>query len=228
MEQPARLCFVDTETTSLSAEYGVMWDLAIIAREPDGTETERWWTWWPMLNGASPDSLRLNHFYDRMMRAGLRHGQATSDKGTVQLEDIAGEVATLLAGAHIVGACPWFDVNFLAPWLEQWGHVLTAHYHQIDVETLAVGWLAGQYAQYVAHNGPPNAPVFDPKPPWKSDVLYRAIGIDPDAYERHTALGDARMARDIYDLVMGRAAGKVTPDIAEVPEDQQQPGRRNW
>jgi hypothetical protein len=42
-------------------------------------------------------------------------------------------------------------------------------------------------------------------PPWDSEVLSRAVGVDPNAYERHTALGDARWARDIYDAVTGGA-----------------------
>jgi hypothetical protein len=39
-------------------------------------------------------------------------------------------------------------------------------------------------------------------PPWNSNDLSRGLGIDPDAYERHTALGDARWVRDQYDAMM--------------------------
>lgn len=31
----------------------------------------------------------------------------------------------------------------------------------------------------------------------------RAVGLDPGDYDTHTALGDARLARDIHDVVMG-------------------------
>ena len=38
--------------------------------------------------------------------------------------------------------------------------------------------------------------------PWKSDELSKAIGIDPEDYAKHTALSDARWARDVYDKIV--------------------------
>jgi hypothetical protein len=32
-------------------------------------------------------------------------------------------------------------------------------------------------------------------------LLSRALGVDPDAYDRHTALGDARWVRAQYDTI---------------------------
>lgn len=40
-------------------------------------------------------------------------------------------------------------------------------------------------------------------PPWKSDDLGLALGVEPCPEEdRHTALGDARWVKRIYDTVM--------------------------
>jgi hypothetical protein len=74
------------------------------------------------------------------------------------------------------------------------------HYHLIDVEALAAGWLAAG----IDPDDPP-APTQDScQPPWNSNELSLAVGVDPEQYDRHTALGDARWARDIYDAVMGK------------------------
>ncbi|QOH55230.1 3'-5' exonuclease family protein [Rhodococcus rhodochrous] len=44
-------------------------------------------------------------------------------------------------------------------------------------------------------------------PPWRSDELSRACGIEPPTEdERHTALGDARWVKRWYDHIMGGAA----------------------
>ncbi|WP_267595512.1 hypothetical protein [Carbonactinospora thermoautotrophica] len=43
--------------------------------------------------------------------------------------------------------------------------------------------------------------------PWRSDELSIACEVEPAPPEdRHTALGDARWARDLYDAITGRAA----------------------
>jgi hypothetical protein len=60
------------------------------------------------------------------------------------------------------------------------------HYHLVDVEALAAGSLGIE-------------------PPWKSDDLAAALDITVAGEDRHTALGDARWARAIYDAVMGSA-----------------------
>jgi hypothetical protein len=59
----------------------------------------------------------------------------------------------------------------------------TWHYHLIDVEALIAGRLA------IA-------------PPWKSDDLSRAIGVEPPSdQDRHTAIGDARWVKQMYEAV---------------------------
>jgi hypothetical protein len=71
------------------------------------------------------------------------------------------------------------------------------HYHLIDVEALAVGYLMRERIR---------AGFDGSMLPWKSDELSAELGITVTDEERHTALGDARWARAIYDQVMGGAS----------------------
>lgn len=100
-------------------------------------------------------------------------------------------------GAHIVGAVPNFDTEVLEALLRENGLTPAWHYHLIDVENLAVGYLNGR-----GHG------AF--RPPWDSDEISTALGLDPipDA-ERHTALGDARWAMRIYDAVLARQSAEA-------------------
>jgi hypothetical protein len=40
-------------------------------------------------------------------------------------------------------------------------------------------------------------------PPWDFDELLQLHGLVYDETDRHTALGDARMVRDLYDRALG-------------------------
>jgi hypothetical protein len=88
----------------------------------------------------------------------------------------------------------------------------SGHYHLCDVENLAVGWLSA-YAAYLERDGTVAEHALDraaelrriAAPPWNSDELSRAVGVEPDEDERHTALGDAKWARAIYDAVTSHA-----------------------
>lgn len=86
------------------------------------------------------------------------------------------------------------------------------HYHVIDVEALAAGWLARtrkmQAAGYIESeiavrlNRDPIVGIA-PHPPWNSTELSLAVGVDPNDFDRHTALGDAKWAKAIFETVMG-------------------------
>ena len=84
---------------------------------------------------------------------------------------------------------PNFDAEVLAARMRWHDLAPSWHYHLIDVENLAVGFLAARGVQ---------VPL-----PWNSEDLSRLVGVEPASDEdRHTALGDARWARDIFDAVM--------------------------
>lgn len=127
------------------------------------------------LEDADPTALRLTHFYDRAKGKGWTWGNRA---------DVAGILAETLAEKHIVGAVPSFDAAFLERFLRAHGYSPAWHYHLVDVEALAAGKIGAV-------------------PPWDSESLSRSVGVEPDAYERHTALGDARWARALYLAVLG-------------------------
>lgn len=79
----------------------------------------------------------------------------------------------------------------LGRFLRENGAAPTWHYHLVDVETLAAGALGVE-------------------PPWNFDEMLARYGLVYDEAERHTALGDARMARDLYDAVMNGRGLAVT------------------
>lgn len=190
----APICFLDTETDGVHPNRRA-WEIAAIRRAPDGTQTE-WQAYVDIdLSTADPFGLRIGGFYDRHpLGRHIAHGGDWSvpSLGTewhLSGRSAAYEVAKLTHGAHIVGAVPNFDTEVLAPLLREHGLTPAWHYHLVDIENLAVGYLAGK--------GQPIAP------PWKSDELTELLGLPavPEA-ERHTALGDARWAMRVYDAVM--------------------------
>jgi DNA polymerase III epsilon subunit-like protein len=99
--------------------------------------------------------------------------------------EVAVEIERETRGAVLIGAVPSFDEETLAGMLYRHGLCPTWHYHLVDVETLAAGAL----------RMPPR---------WDFDSVLAAYGLTYDEADRHTALGDARMVRDLYDAVMQR------------------------
>lgn len=201
----APIVALDTETTGLSLTDDI-WEFAGIRREPDGTEFE--------LHlfiehdekkcARLPESFRADH-----LARYPSHNQAASRVRA------ANQIANFMEPTgdqkvHVVGAVPNFDTERIALLLE--AHAFGKpkwHYHLIDVENLAVGYLAGLEKQ--AFN---DAEAFqvdlvnDLAPPWDSDTLSRAVGVEPPGEgERHTALGDARWVLRLYDAIVGGQLG---------------------
>lgn len=188
------LVFMDTETTGLSLDDDV-WDFAAIVRASTGDVEVQFFIEHDLEKAAQlPESFRADH--DRRYDPARAYSPAAA----------AVAIASLTKGAHIVGAVPNFDTERLALLLRANDLRPAWHYHLIDVETLAVGAMAGRWAQAHAcsaetgmavEDGPFSIPL-----PWNSDVLSAAYGVTPPTGDRHTAIGDARWCRDLYDAVM--------------------------
>lgn len=203
----SRIVFADTETTSLRPDRRA-WEIGLIVREPGQPDVEHHWfvEWTDLdLGNADPFALKIGGFYERHPQA----IESVFDNDTypyaadgVKAEEVALLfVEELTRGAHLVGAVPNFDADVLGTRMRAHGIAPSWHYHLIDVEALAVGCICG--ADVGAGRKPP--PV---KLPWNSDVLTSMLGLDPvPDEERHTALGDARWARAIYDRVTGGTDG---------------------
>lgn len=187
----------DTETTGLDARFHRPWEVAIV--EPDGSWNE--WRWRPnddVMRNAEPEALAMNGFAERAPQAHVQAAEHTAAIG----------VAEALRDRVVVGSKPSFDTEMLTAWLRSWGIEPTWHHRPVCVATMAYGWLEGRVAEaraaladddYIAQM--PGSGL-----PWRSDDLSRACGVDPEAFDRHTALGDALWMRELLLKVTGGSA----------------------
>lgn len=181
-----RWAFADVETTGTDPVRHVLWEAALIVRDGEHSDAEHHWFVKPDLATADPMALRVGKFYERtpalLPPLSRKQGQHWSDPAKA-----AAQMAALLDGAMFTAANPAFDAAFFAAFLRRQGHIFTADYHYRDVGSLVAGFAYGQGA-------------IPPKSPKLMDVAF-AVGIDVAKYDTHTALGDARLARDICDRV---------------------------
>lgn len=201
----SEVVFIDCETTGLDPERHEVWELALIFRAGEDWHEVEYQV--PVdLTRADPTGLRVGRFYERRAAiepladnlAALCRVRHDGDKWVTGLTPSwhANKIAQILDGRHLVGAVPSFDAAFLSRWLTRYGQAATWHYHLIDVEALAAGFIVGRWSR--SDEAEDQAVTL----PWDSETLSLAVGIDPDRFERHTALGDARWAKAIYDVVM--------------------------
>lgn len=212
-----KFCVIDVESTGLYPEAGhEPWEIGLIARdETDGTSREREYLWRikPDLTNADPQALRIGGFYERtngMLVDPVEHAAnlAVKDAEPVWSDpsEVASELAFQLDNSIVIGANPGFDKDFIRPFLRQHGQAYTAHYRPICVTTFAAGYLFGKSAatSHIASGGIDLA--FVPEaldPPWSSNAISVEVGVNPQDYERHSALGDCRWALAQLDAVIG-------------------------
>lgn len=173
------LVFLDTETTGLALDDDI-WEFAAIRRESDGSEEQFHFFIQHSLDKCEklPEPFRKDH-NDRY-----------SERSAITRKHAMTQAHSITAGAHIVGAVPNFDTERIAIGMRKIGLEPAWHYHLIDVENISVGFLS-------AHG------LVTPLLPWDSDELSVAVGVDPNIFIRHTALGDVLWARAIYDKIIG-------------------------
>lgn len=183
-----RICFIDTETTGLDRKRRQIWDFACVVRDidDDGNYTDQEVQFFIEvdLTNADPFGLKIGHFWDRYPQTFEACRTAHYEGRIYSKYDAARRISELTADAIWVGAVPSFDEETCAKLLRQEGFVPRWDYHLVDVETFAGGHLGIT-------------------PPWKNDVINKAAGIVIPEADRHTALGDARGVRDLYDKIIG-------------------------
>lgn len=168
--------FLDTETTGLDPETERIFEVAVIA------DKDEWvWRLRPedyVVEQMHPKAVEVNRYHERTSARDWRWDDPV--RALDRLRDV-------LEGKHIVGAVPDFDARFLTAEYRRAGMIPPRwHYHLIDVETLAMGFLASQGM---------SLPL-----PWDSDDLSRAIGVESGEHV-HEALADARWAKRIFEAV---------------------------
>lgn len=181
-----KLVFLDTETTSLRPDRRA-WEVGLIVRDQafggHRDAEHRWFVDFDDLDLGNADqrSLKIGGFYDRHPQMGGKESDAVGafeDEAVVLMA-----VEMLTRDATIVGAVPNFDTEVLGVRMREHGICPSWHYHLVDVETFAAG----------AWHAPP---------PWDFETLLDRYGLVYDEADRHTALGDARMVRDLYDAAL--------------------------
>lgn len=201
-----RRLIVDVETTGLDPELHEIWELAVIELPlPGVTEatTEYLWRIKPDLTAADPGALQVGRFYER-----TRHMPVSSRDGVYNLArppfmdcpswsapgPLALAIARLLDGATLIAANPAFDAGFLAQLLRDNKQAPAWHYRLRDIGSMAHGYLNGLGNRRA---GPPADA--------STDDFARALGVDPDRFERHSALGDCRLVLAMLDVITGGA-----------------------
>lgn len=179
------LVFLDVETLGLNPAAPI-WEFAAIRREVNGgficdTKIELFIQHDPahwLDDPEFPDSFKDDY-------------RKRFDRETALPESAAADIiASYVKDKAVVhGSNPGFDMERIESLLSRNGITPGWHYHPIDVPTLVQGYLAAKNLL--------------PEPPWKSDTLSAAVGVDPADYNRHTAMGDCAWTLAQYDIVMG-------------------------
>jgi hypothetical protein len=195
------LVFADTETGGRRGGLRLpflldgrrIWDLALCRRNPDGSE--EWLQAFVRLedlpfNLDDPEQLALMNRYGRFDE---RHPQRNGAYGPVAVEAaLAADVAHMFrptsgltgmdAKPVLIGCVPGFEDLGIGDLLRRHGLIDSEppwHHHLLDAETAAAARLGI-------------------RPHWYSKDLSRALGVDPDAYDAHTARGDVEWAMALY------------------------------
>ncbi len=222
------LVFLDCETDGLHPGRRV-WEIAMIRRDDMG-ERERHFFVALDLRNSDPFGLKVGGFWDRHPAGRKLSGKpALPGPSVLCKHDAAREVMEWTFDAHLVGVNPAFDADTLAGLMRHEGYLPSWHYHLVDLIAMSVGYLnaipmtvklgaatetieslswIGSSAQILTIPSEALERGADDglQPPWKSDDLARACGVEPPTGgERHTAVGDARWAARWYDAITGGA-----------------------
>lgn len=193
-----RLVFMDTETTGLEHDADV-WEFAAIIRTPGHDDHEvQFCVEHDIAKAARLPEPFLSDYRSRYV----------PEQAVPVAKAVTWMASIFTGGTHVVGAVPNFDTERIARLFRAHGVEPGWHYHLIDVETLAVGFLAGVCRLGGATVDKSVSWLTGPPPlPWDSDTLSRGLGVEPpkQGEGRHTALGDARWTRDLYDAVMRKS-----------------------
>jgi DNA polymerase III epsilon subunit-like protein len=189
-----RFVFMDTEATGLDHHRHELTEVAWIVRFEDGREEERRFFPEHTTDGADADALELTQYEERIAS---QQRTPASEWLTLFLDDARDAV--------LVGAVPDFDAQHLERMCRKLGLEPTWDHHLLDVETLALPFIAP-----------------GPESPRSLAKTCAALGIDHDKDQAHGALYDAQQAMRVFDRVWQlvadlRASGDPLPP--PVPRD---------
>lgn len=182
---PRALVFLDTETTSLRPDRRI-WEAAAVVRPAGAVDAsqDQHYQWFINIDDldlgeADPKSLMIGKFYQRHPQMQM---QPSWPLGLQDESYVMRQLEKITRDAIIIGAVVNFDTEAISERMRFRGVCPSWHYHLGDVENLAAGALGIE-------------------PPWGFDDLLSTFALAYNEEHRHTALGDALMARDLYDAV---------------------------
>jgi len=202
-----RQIIADTETSGLDPTFHDIYEIGLIERD-SAARIEHRWLIQPDESRADKKSLDIGGYHKRT--AGVVHGIGAVDLMPIP-EDrerdlwsdpyaLASELCPLLYDVTLICAVPTFDSGFLDKFLLRHGCRQRWHYRVRDIGSIVYGYLCA-LAEFGTYFG--EIPSIDAG----TDEFARALGINLDRYDRHTALGDCRLVADMLDAV----EGVVTP-----------------
>lgn len=169
--------FIDTETAGLNIDRHPIWEVAVIDRAGDEH------VWQQQMYGGVKD---WRKFADPWVIENTRVGTEYDPAVAMTPMQSTQRFAQLVEGARIVGANPSFDMSRLERQyraFHQSAMDLPWHHRLVCVENLV--W--GKLGRYVDGG---------------LAACAEAVGVPVDRSVRHTALGDARLTKAVFEAVI--------------------------
>ena len=167
------ICFLDTETTGLDPQRAEVIEVAVIRRDPDGTETRFHTLIKPeRIEDAHPKALEVNGYADDPSR--------WDDAPT--MAEVGDQIADITRNSVICGHNVSFDEAMISANFKRSGVKRRIPYHKIDTVTLAWEHLVPMGLERMS-----------------MDRIREFLGWSKEG--AHTAMKDAEDAMSLYDLL---------------------------
>lgn len=168
--------YTDTESLGLEATLHDVFEIGMNKVYPDGREEELL-IWLPAeLKNAQPDALRINKFYERQEDCYKKYG-VKGDEG-------AWKIAKFSSGCVLAGCRIHFDEDMIKAFMAKYGLKPAWEVYTTDVTVFAAGAL-GLKGRFSAKR------------------VAELLGVTmPSDEERHTAMGDAKLAKRIHQAAL--------------------------
>lgn len=166
-----RLIFLDLETSGLNPFYHEIMEIGMVIRTDHDIEYSATFPF--SFKNADPEALNVNQYHRR-----VRQGEWSSP---TPRGDLADHILKVTDGAILVGNNIQFDVAFLRYflWMNRPTVTPTWYYASVDLKALLMGYTGVT-------------------PPASLSAIATSLGV-PEPRPKHTALGDARWNRDVWD-----------------------------
>jgi DNA polymerase III alpha subunit (gram-positive type) len=168
--------YTDVETLGLESQIHDTFEVGMHKVFPDGRE-EDLLLWLPAeIKNAQPDALRINRFYERQEECYKKYG--------VEGKDGAWKIARFSSGCMLAGCRIHFDEDMIRAYLLKYDLKPAWGIYTMDVTVFAAGAL-GLTGRFSAKR--------------VAELLKVEM---PSDDERHTAMGDARLAKRIHQAAL--------------------------